>query len=177
VPTAPSFFGLLCTMKNLHSIHDAARTLSEQSTRKEYGIIDAILEYGEQQKSEIRQHVEEQKILLNAENFFTDTDPNGITSKGVFLNYAISVGKRGLLAFQQFLSDIGQKVKLEIPMFTTTDKDGNQYYWITQRGKTTTRGYKLMHFDGLDRLIAAYQFDMYRFELTLEELFEEAKKA
>lgn len=159
-----------------NSFHEVPRAISEQSTRKEYGIIDAILEYGEQQKSEIRKHVEEQKMLLNAENFFTDTDPNGITSKGVLLNYAISVGKRGLLAFQQFLSDIGQKMKLEIPMFTATDKNGSQYYWISQRGKTTTRGYKLMYFDGIDRLIAAYQFDMYRFELTLEELFEEAKK-
>src|SRR3546814_6082835 len=99
-------------------------------------IIDAILDYTKQQQQEVAAHIEEQKPVLDASNFFTENVPDAITSKGVLLQYLATLNADGLRAFQQFISDVKQKLKLEISMFPKADKNGIQYFWVNKRSTT-----------------------------------------
>lgn len=135
-------------------------------------VINAILAYSNKQKEELKAHVEDQKMVMAADAFFDETD--GVMSKEEFVEFIKPLTEPELRGLEQFLNDIRDSRKLTIPFFTKTDKAGKRYYWVTQNSSTTTRGYKLVWSEKIDRLITAYQFQMYRFELSLGELFAQA---
>lgn len=142
------------------------------NVQKVNGVIEAILHYQHKQKEETQTHVEETKMLLDAAAFFDETD--GLMNKEAFVNYVTGQTKSELTGLNQFLVDVSTSTKLNIPFLTRTDKSGKRYYWITQSSKTISRGYKLVWTAEIEKLISAYQFQLYRFDLTLDALFQVA---
>jgi len=149
-------------------------SLSKEQTQTNNEVINAILAYTNKQREEATAHVEEQKMVMDAEAFFGEN--GGIMERGEFLNYLTSLGESEVLGFQQFLADISNSRKLTIPFFTRTGKSGSRYYWISQNTKTISRGYKVVWCEGIDKLIEAFQFGIYKFDLSLKALFTEATK-
>lgn len=138
------------------------------------GIISAILEYQQKQRLEAEAHVQEQKLVMDADTFLNEE--HGIMNVNEFMDYVMSQTESELLGFKQFLTDISHNHKLTIPFLPKTDKAGKKYLWITVNTKTANRGYKLIWTDEIDKLVSAFQYEVFNFELDLDTLFEKAVK-
>ena len=113
--------------------------------------------------------------LLNEVTIFNNNDPNGILEKVKF-KVVFTKDKLDLLPIKQFFEDLSGQQKLNTTPFAQTNKKGEQYYWIKKFGKFGVIEYKLPYFEGLDELMAAYLFGVYRFKIDFKALYEEAMK-
>lgn len=140
-------------------------------------LIDFILEEKAKQKESERKAKEEAIPLMNEDNFFiTVENENGFITVEDFKKHLIAIDDVDLPSIEQFFKDIKDKKKLIIPAFPVTDKKGVKYYWISTDTRTVSKGYKLKFFAGLDAIITAYEFNMYRFDLSIDKLYHKFVK-
>ena len=138
-------------------------------------ILDFIVSKQKAQAAEIEVQKIESIPLLDELTIFKDNNPKGLLEKERF-KVIFSTNKLNLMPIKQFFDGISEQQKFNTTPFAQTNKKGEQYYWIKQHGKFGMTEYKLPYFDGVDELMTAYLFGMYRFKIDFKALYEEAIK-
>jgi len=138
-------------------------------------ILDFIVSEHKAKAAEIEVQKIESIPVLDELTIFKDNNPKGLLEKEKF-KVVFTTGKLNLIPIKQFFDGISEQQNFNTTPFAQTNKKGEQYYWIKQYGKFGMTEYKLPYFDGVDELMTAYLFGMYRFKIDFKALYEEAIK-
>lgn len=138
-------------------------------------IIDFIVSEQKAQAAQIEVQKIESIPVLDELTVFKDNNPKGLLEKEKF-KVVFTTNKLSLIPIKQFFDAISDQQKFTTTPFAQTNKKGEKYYWIKQYGKFGMTEYKLPYFEGLDELMAAYLFGLFRFKIDFKALYEEAIK-
>ena len=110
---------------------------------------------------------------LDEQSIFKDNNQKGLLNKNKFKE-VFTKSHLDLVPIKDFFDRISEQQKIATTPFPQTSRKGDKYYWIKQNGKFGGTEYKLPHFDGLDEIMSAYIFGIYRFKIDFKTLYEEA---
>lgn len=140
-------------------------------------IINVILASQKKAKEEIQIQNDSTKTVINNETFFTDNLPEGIMSKEDFLKMTSTASEAQLKAISSLSKAMTENKKINTTDFAYTDKQGKEYYFIKLYGRNGGTEFKILSFPGLDKLMQGYLFNIYKVNVSLEELYTEAMTA
>lgn len=138
-------------------------------------IIDFIVSEQRAKAAEIEVQKIETIPSLDELTIFKDNNPNGLLEKSKF-KIVFNLDGVKLIPVKQFFDAISNQEKFNTTPFAQTSKKGDKYYWIKQYGKFGMTEFKLPYFEGLDEIMAAYLFGLFRFKIDFKALYEEAIK-
>lgn len=148
-----------------------------QELKKDIDLIDFIVSERKKQGVEMETQNKENKQVLNAENvFISSANPKGLFAKEIYKSVFQTFSADSLKALKALYNAMANKEKISTTPFPRVDKKGVPYYWISLLGKNGKQEFKLPIFEGLDRLISAYLFDMFIFELDFDSMYHESVK-
>ncbi|HWK57202.1 MAG TPA: hypothetical protein VNQ80_07690 [Parapedobacter sp.] len=115
------------------------------------------------------------KPIIGSKEFFIENDPTkGIASKHNFGEYVEALNEEELAELDKFFKYLTEKKRLDFGRGIRFDQQGRPYYWVSVQTGRITRGFKLLDFDGLDRLIEVN--GQYEFDLALEHIFDQLEE-
>lgn len=122
-------------------------------------------------KSEINNQNNSFKYELNAKNFYTDTNPNGICSK-LDLDAILINGEniKGIHSMIDLMSN-GEKISFNASPYTNSKGETFQYLRI--QGDKGIEQIKVPYFIGLEKLLRGYVKGTFSFIVTFDELYSE----
>jgi hypothetical protein len=138
-------------------------------------VLEFIIDEQKKQSEEIEQVKLQSIPELDEVTIFKDNNPNGLLEKAN-TRLIFKKGMADLMPIKQFFDAISAHQKFNTTPFAQTNKKGEKYYWIKQFGKFGMTEYKLPYFEGLDELMTAYLWGMYRFKIDFKGFYEEAVK-
>jgi hypothetical protein len=138
-----------------------------------------FIEFIVAEQKKVAAEIEQQKVenvpVQDEKSVFKDNSPEGLLEKQK-LRAILQFSKLDLIPINQFFDAISTLQKFNTTPFAQTNRKGDKYYWIKQYGKFGMTEYKLPYFEGLDELMTAYLFGVYRFKIDFKALLEEAVK-
>lgn len=123
----------------------------------------------------IERQVEKLTKVYNCSNFFGADGKKGISSPQEYLEYINSLSEKELRNYALFLEHVSNKVKLNIPPYTSRfDVNNEEYYNVSVDSKQVNTRYNLRSAPFISAMIKIYTFDLACFNLNFDELYDMA---
>ena len=149
--------------------------LKKEESKSAMSIVDQILQDRATEIAEVKS-MEPDVPTITAQTFFQGEQPNQVASKEQFGAYLEILSPRELNGLQYLLKALSNNVVLDMPPFTSLDqKTGKHHMWITKRGKMGNAPFNVVDFGKLSHFVGLYQFGIVKFNVSLEDLYQEFK--
>ncbi|MCX2482834.1 hypothetical protein [Pedobacter sp. MR2016-24] len=139
-------------------------------------MLNMIVSENVKTKEEVKTQNEQFKTVIDDISFFRDNLDEGIGFKKDFLNVIRTSSKHEIKSIFALLSIMTDGGKFNTTDFPMTDSDGKECYWIKKYGDKGGTTLRVPYFDGLSKLISGYLFGAYSINISMQGLYEEAKR-
>lgn len=108
------------------------------------------------------------------EAFKSENNPNGILEKEDWIAHLKSLRKEDCEHVENLFSSMSEGLRMTNSMMGRYDKGGNLYYWATFARANANEGIKILHHDGLIKLVKLYRDGKIKIDFTIDDLVDEA---